>query len=140
MPAGANGKLYGAVTTQTIADELLKQGFSIERKRVELPGNNFKSVGKYKVMVKLYENASAEVNVTVQGQELKVETKNHPLSKPRRRRDIPEGGEQLSPGTAVSGIVSEPPAESTVPEAVSEPPVETGAAPALPDTAGPSQE
>jgi large subunit ribosomal protein L9 len=141
MPAGANGKLYGAVTSQTIADELLKQGFSIERKRVELPGNSFKSVGKYKVMVKLYESASAEINVTVQGQELKVETKNHPPSKPRRRRDIPEGGEQLSPGTAVPGAVPEPPVESTTaPEAVSEPPVETGAAPAVPDTVGSSSE
>ena len=46
MPAGANGRLYGAVTNQTIADELAKAGFQIERKRIELPGNGFKSVGK----------------------------------------------------------------------------------------------
>ena len=32
MPAGPNGKLYGAVTNQTIADELQKLGFEIERK------------------------------------------------------------------------------------------------------------
>jgi large subunit ribosomal protein L9 len=38
MPAGANGKLYGAVTSQTVADELAKQGFQIERKRIDLAG------------------------------------------------------------------------------------------------------
>lgn len=30
MPAGANGKLYGAVTSQTISDALKKAGFEIE--------------------------------------------------------------------------------------------------------------
>ena len=35
MPAGANGKLYGAVTTAVIADVLAKQGFEIERKLKE---------------------------------------------------------------------------------------------------------
>ena len=75
MPAGANGKLYGAVTNQTIIDELAKKEFHIERKRVELPGNSFKSVGKYKVTVKLYENQSAEIAVVVQGQGHKQEVK-----------------------------------------------------------------
>ncbi|MDR1100113.1 MAG: 50S ribosomal protein L9, partial [Treponema sp.] len=68
MPAGANGKLYGAVTAQTILEELSRQGYVTERKRIELPGNSFKSVGKYKVSVKLYESATAELSVTVQAQ------------------------------------------------------------------------
>jgi large subunit ribosomal protein L9 len=87
MPAGANGRLYGAVTSQTVADELAKQGFEIERKRIELPGNSFKSVGKYKVQVKLYESASAELSVTVEGQQLKVETPSSPARRDRRRKD-----------------------------------------------------
>lgn len=87
MPAGANGKLYGAVTSQTIVEELSKQGFQIERKRIELPGNSFKSVGKYKVTVKLYENASADVNITVQAQVVKIETKAAPPKRERRRRE-----------------------------------------------------
>ncbi|MDR3139299.1 MAG: 50S ribosomal protein L9 [Treponema sp.] len=85
MPAGANGKLYGAVTAQTVADELDKQGFKIERKRIELAGNSFKSVGKYKVTVRLYENASAEISLTVEGQAIKTETKAPRVN--RRRRD-----------------------------------------------------
>jgi large subunit ribosomal protein L9 len=74
MPAGANGKLYGAVTGQTVADELAKQGFQVERKRIELAGTVFKSVGKYKAQIKLYENSSAEIMITVEGQAIKSET------------------------------------------------------------------
>ncbi|MDR2070238.1 MAG: 50S ribosomal protein L9 [Treponema sp.] len=88
MPAGANGKLYGAVTSQTVADELTRHGFPTERKRVELPGNTFKSVGKYKVMVKLYESASAEIGLTVEAQIIKVEPRRPvPARKDRRRRE-----------------------------------------------------
>ncbi|GHV27709.1 50S ribosomal protein L9 [Spirochaetia bacterium] len=115
MPAGANGKLYGAVTSQTVADELVKQGFPVERKRIELPGNSFKSVGKYKVTVKLYESAAAELTITVEGQPIKVETRSAPARGGRRRQDAeaaeakreqPEG-QQSGEGTAA-------PAESAV--------------------------
>jgi large subunit ribosomal protein L9 len=34
MPAGANGKLYGAVTSQTVTDELGRLGCQSERKRI----------------------------------------------------------------------------------------------------------
>jgi large subunit ribosomal protein L9 len=84
MPAGANGRLYGAVTSQTIADELAKNGFQIERKRIELTGNVYKSVGKYKAAVKLYENQSAEIGIVIIAQEIKIEAPAKPV---RRRRD-----------------------------------------------------
>jgi len=93
MPAGANGKLYGAVTSQTVADELAKQGFQIERKRIELTGSSFKNVGKYKVMVKLYESAAAEITVNVLGQEVKTETKAAPARTGRRRRESADSRE-----------------------------------------------
>jgi large subunit ribosomal protein L9 len=83
MPAGANGKLYGAVTNQTIVEELAKIGIQIERKRVEIPGSGIKSTGKYKAAVKLYENQSAEIVITVIAQEIKTETT---ASKPAPRR------------------------------------------------------
>ena len=89
MPAGANGKLYGAVTSQTIMDELAKQGFQIERKRIELPIASIKNVGKYRVTVKLYESAAAELTVNVLGQEIKTETKAAPSRPQRRRREEP---------------------------------------------------
>ncbi len=78
MPAGPNGKLYGAVTNQTIADELIKNGFDIERKRIEVPGLTIKSVGKYHTTVRLYEAASADLVVVVsaQGAEAKEAKEN----------------------------------------------------------------
>lgn len=69
MPAGANGKLYGAVTTHVIADALTKLGFEIERKRIELAGIAIKTVGTYKASIKLYEAQTAEIHVVVKAQE-----------------------------------------------------------------------
>jgi len=86
MSAGPNGKLYGAVTNQTVADELAKQGYQIERKRIEIPGTHIKNVGKYKATVKLYESASAETSINVIGQEIKSETAKAPPSRPYRKR------------------------------------------------------
>ncbi|MDR2747405.1 MAG: 50S ribosomal protein L9 [Treponema sp.] len=106
MPAGANGRLYGAVTSQTVADELVKQGFPVERKRVELPGNTFKSVGKYKVAVKLYESAAAEVNVTIVGQAIKMETKAPGANKPRRRRAEEGAGQASGPAAGEAPVAA----------------------------------
>jgi large subunit ribosomal protein L9 len=91
MPAGMNGKLYGAVTNQTVADELHKLGFEIERKRIELPGLTFKSVGKYNCSVRLYESASAVVQVIVQAQPEHAE-KSAPAKDraPRKRYEASE--------------------------------------------------
>jgi large subunit ribosomal protein L9 len=86
MPAGVNGRLFGSVTSQTVADELARQGFQIERKRIELPGTTFKSVGRYKVMIHLYESAAAEVAVAVQAQ---VEKTPETAAKGRRREEAP---------------------------------------------------
>jgi large subunit ribosomal protein L9 len=89
MPAGANGRLFGSVTSQTVADELSRQGFQIERKRIELPGATFKSVGKYKVMVHLYESASAEIGVTVLAQIEKAKEPAPPRGRRRREEEAP---------------------------------------------------
>jgi len=95
MPAGTNGKLYGAVTNQTIADELAKNGYQVERKRIELAGNGFKSVGKYKAIIKLYESQSAEITVTIIGQEMKTESAPSSKPAPRRgRRDRQEAAQE----------------------------------------------
>ncbi|MDR1411645.1 MAG: 50S ribosomal protein L9 [Spirochaetaceae bacterium] len=124
MPAGANGRLYGAVTSQTVMEELARQGFPMERKRIELPGNTFKSVGKYKVAVKLYESASAEVSVTVQAQIIKTEAREQPARKGRRHQAAAEG--------AADGSAA---AENVSPEA---PAPDNGAEPAQANPAGES--
>jgi large subunit ribosomal protein L9 len=121
MPAGANGKLYGAVTSQTVAEEISKQGFPTERKKVELPGNTFKSVGKYKVTVKLYENAAAEIGVTVQAQVIKTETKTPAPPRKARHHDWNTGTEaahtEEKPAEAEAAVSAIVEAEAPAPEA-----------------------
>jgi large subunit ribosomal protein L9 len=69
MSSGPTGKLYGAVTNQTVAEELAKLGFDIERKRIEIPGLTIKHTGKYTANIHLYESSSADVPVVVLSQE-----------------------------------------------------------------------
>ena len=69
MPASPNGKLYGAVSSLTVVDLFAKAGYEIERKRIEVPGVNIKSTGKYHVVVKLYEAQTATVELVVKAQE-----------------------------------------------------------------------
>ena len=61
MPAGRNGKLFGAVSAQVVSELLAKHGFEIERKRIEIPGVSIKSVGNYHFSVKLYESQTAQM-------------------------------------------------------------------------------
>lgn len=91
MPAGVNGKLYGAVTTQTIADALNKDGFEIERKRIEIPGLTIKTIGKYSANVRLYESEAAQLTVHVVAQEqASKEGSNKVEAKPVEAKKEPE--------------------------------------------------
>jgi len=125
MPAGPNGKLYGAVTSQTIVDELAKNNFQIERKKIELPGTSIKNVGKYKAMVKLYENAAAEISIAVSGQEIKTEAKKSPAGKPSRKRrdaynrDASGPGGPSTPPSDEAITKDTPPSDTPAPESVS---------------------
>mgnify|MGYP001007395797 FL=1 len=97
MPAGPNGKLYGAVTTQTLFDELQKLDFDIERKRIEIPGQTVKSTGVHKAIIKLYENTSAEIFFTVEAQIAEEKPVKSSEKKGRRpRRDEEASEEQVS--------------------------------------------
>ena len=82
MSAGPNGKLYGAVTNHTIAEEIAKHGFDIERRRIDIPGLTIKHTGKYTVVIHLYETVSADLTVAVSAQ---VETRHEKTPAPKRR-------------------------------------------------------
>lgn len=71
MPAGESGKLFGSVNNAMVVQELEKLGYSIEKKRVEVPEHNIRMIGNYAVKVKLYGNEEAELNVTVEAAEEK---------------------------------------------------------------------
>lgn len=64
--AGSAGRLFGAVTAQQIAEALRRMGFEVDRKQVELE-EPIKSVGTYRVGVRLPFGQHVEVEVQVTG-------------------------------------------------------------------------
>jgi large subunit ribosomal protein L9 len=72
MPAGDNGKLFGAVTNTMVAEALEKEGVVVERKKVEITDHTIKTVGNHTAKVKLYDNQIAALKVTIN----KAETKD----------------------------------------------------------------
>ncbi|MDR7482412.1 MAG: 50S ribosomal protein L9 [Armatimonadota bacterium] len=64
--AGERGRLFGAVTSQQIAEALSARGFSVTRKQVELE-DPIRVEGFYKVPVRLGPGLVAQVDVNVVG-------------------------------------------------------------------------
>ncbi|MBK9283462.1 MAG: 50S ribosomal protein L9 [Sphingobacteriaceae bacterium] len=63
--AGENGKIFGSVTTIQVADALLKAGFNVERKNIEINGESVKQLGTYSAKVRLFKEITANVNFEV---------------------------------------------------------------------------
>lgn len=63
--AGANGKLFGSVTSKEISEELKKQyQVEVDKRKIVLD-NDIKAFGSYTVQVKLYAGISANIYVVV---------------------------------------------------------------------------
>jgi large subunit ribosomal protein L9 len=62
---GDNGKLFGSITTKDIAEALEKQEkIKVDKKKIVL-NNPIKTTGEKEVVVKLFEEVSAKLKVTV---------------------------------------------------------------------------
>lgn len=63
--SGADGKLYGAVTTKDVADTLEEQHkIVIDKKKISIP-TPIKTYGKYELDVKLYTDIAGKINLLV---------------------------------------------------------------------------
>jgi large subunit ribosomal protein L9 len=62
--SGKDGHLFGSVTSSDIAAELATQGFEVDRRKIQLP-EPLKSVGDFKVAVKLHREVTAQLKVKV---------------------------------------------------------------------------
>jgi large subunit ribosomal protein L9 len=62
--AGENDQLFGSVTSQDVAAALERAGYTIDRRKVNLE-EPIKSLGDYKVTVKLHREVSVELPVHV---------------------------------------------------------------------------
>lgn len=65
VKVGEGGKLYGSITTQDIADALGRRGITVDKHKVDLD-QPLKSLGTYKVAVKVYPGMTSEVTVIVE--------------------------------------------------------------------------
>lgn len=62
--AGEEGKLFGSITSQDIADALARQGHTVDRRRIELE-HPIKTTGTHTVTVRLHPEVHADVRVSV---------------------------------------------------------------------------
>lgn len=65
VPAGESGKLFGSVTSQMVQEALSKEGFDIEKKKLDVPTHAIKMTGVYHIVAHLYENDKSTIKLTV---------------------------------------------------------------------------
>lgn len=66
VKVGAEGKLFGAVSSKEIAEELKKQaGISVDKKKIKLD-DSIKKVGMYEVPIKLHRDVLATLKVSIE--------------------------------------------------------------------------
>jgi len=66
--AGENDQLFGSVTSKDIAEALEAQGYTIELRKIALE-EPIKTLGEFKVPVKLHREVTVEITVTVAKEE-----------------------------------------------------------------------
>ena len=63
--SGADGRLYGAVTSKDVAEALAKDfGITVDKRKIEM-SDNIKSYGSYTLNVKLYEGVVGKIALVV---------------------------------------------------------------------------
>ena len=65
VKVGEGGKLYGSITSKDIGDALARRGIEVDRHKIDLE-EPLKTLGTYKVAVKVYAGMTAEVTVVVE--------------------------------------------------------------------------
>ena len=65
VTAGESGKLFGSITSQMVQEALLKEGFEIEKKKLDVPTHAIKMTGTYHIVAHLYENDKANITLNV---------------------------------------------------------------------------
>jgi large subunit ribosomal protein L9 len=63
--AGENDQLFGSVTAKDIAEALEAKGFNIDRRKIQLE-EPIRSLGEFKVNVRLHREVTTEVTVKVE--------------------------------------------------------------------------
>ncbi len=116
VSAGESGKLFGSVTSQMVQEELKKNGFEIERKKIEVATHAIKMTGSYTVLIHLYENESSKVKLNVVSvEELKALEKKAEEERKQKEEEERKAEEERLKAEAEAAA-----AEATVSEEASE--------------------
>ena len=62
--AGEEGKLFGSITSQDVADALARAGHTVDKRRIELD-HPIKTIGEHAVRIRLHPEVHAELRVSV---------------------------------------------------------------------------
>ena len=63
---GADGRLYGAVTTKDVSEKIKQDlGIDIDKRDIVINGN-IKTIGEYNVKIKLFQGISADLKLSVE--------------------------------------------------------------------------
>ena len=65
VKSGEEGRLYGSVGTQNIADALIAEGISVERSEIRMPEGVIRVLGEYEIAIQLHTDVTAQIKVMV---------------------------------------------------------------------------
>ena len=65
VKSGEEGRLYGSVGTQDIADALKRDGKTVERSEVRMPQGVIRSLGEYEIALQLHSDVTVQIQVAV---------------------------------------------------------------------------
>jgi large subunit ribosomal protein L9 len=65
VKAGDEGKLYGSVGTQDIAEAVVAKGVEVEKSEIRLPEGPIRSIGEYEIDLQLHSDLTVAIKVSV---------------------------------------------------------------------------
>ena len=65
VKSGEEGRLYGSVGTQNIADALTSEGIPVERSEIRMPEGVIRVLGEYEIAIQLHTDVTAQIKVAV---------------------------------------------------------------------------
>ena len=65
VKVGEEGKLYGSVGTQDIANALVEEGFEVTRAEVRMPEGVIRVAGEYDIALQFHSDVTADIKVAV---------------------------------------------------------------------------
>ena len=65
VKSGEEGRLYGSVGTQNIADALIAEGIAVERSEIRMPEGVIRVLGEYEIAIQLHTDVTAQIKVVV---------------------------------------------------------------------------